>query len=165
MKVAQSGLTLLPIEFSTPEYCLSFSRGSSQPRDQTQICPIAGDSLPAEPQRKPKNTGVGSLSLLQRIFLTQESNWSLLNCRQILYQMNYETFRWQVNICLNFTEWLDLRVLVVQSLSRVALLRLHGLEPTSLLCPLDFPDKNTEVGCHFLFQDLRVNAFICIYII
>ena len=29
------------------------------------------DSLPAEPQEKPKNTGVGSLSLLQRIFPTQ----------------------------------------------------------------------------------------------
>ena len=29
-------------------------------------------SLPAEPQRKPKNTGAGSLSLLQWIFLTQE---------------------------------------------------------------------------------------------
>ena len=35
-------------------------------------------SLPAEPQGKPKNTGVGSLSLLQRIFPTQESNWGLL---------------------------------------------------------------------------------------
>ena len=32
------------------------------------------DSLPAEPPGKPKNTGVGSLSLLQGIFLTQESN-------------------------------------------------------------------------------------------
>ena len=30
------------------------------------------DSLPAEPQGKPKNTGVGSLSLLQGIFPTQE---------------------------------------------------------------------------------------------
>ena len=29
-------------------------------------------SLPDEPQGKPKNTGVGNLSLLQRIFLTQE---------------------------------------------------------------------------------------------
>ena len=26
---------------------------------------------------KPKNTGVGSLSLLQQIFPTQESNWGL----------------------------------------------------------------------------------------
>ena len=32
------------------------------------------DSLPSEPPRKPKNTGVGSLSLLQWIFLTQQSN-------------------------------------------------------------------------------------------
>ena len=28
------------------------------------------DSLPSEPQEKPKNTGVGSLSLLQEIFPT-----------------------------------------------------------------------------------------------
>ena len=34
--------------------------------------------LPAEPQGKPKNTGVGSLSLLQQIFQTQESNQGLL---------------------------------------------------------------------------------------
>ena len=32
------------------------------------------DSIPAEPQGKPKNAGVGSLPLLQRIFPTQESN-------------------------------------------------------------------------------------------
>ena len=47
------------------------------------------DSLPAEPQGKPKNTGVGSLSLLQWIFLTQESNWGLLHCRWVLYQLSY----------------------------------------------------------------------------
>ena len=39
------------------------------------------DSLPAKPPGKPKNTAVGSLSLLQGIFLTQESNWGLLHCR------------------------------------------------------------------------------------
>ena len=33
---------------------------------------------------------MGSLSLFQWIFLTQESNWSLLHCRRILYQMSYE---------------------------------------------------------------------------
>ena len=48
------------------------------------------DSLPAEPQGKPKNTGVGSLSLLQGIFATQESNWGILHCRQILYQLSYQ---------------------------------------------------------------------------
>ena len=65
-----------------------FTRGSSQPRDQTQVSHI--DSLPAEPQGNPKNTVVGSLSLLQWIFLTQELNWGLLHCRQILYQLSYE---------------------------------------------------------------------------
>ena len=57
------------------------------------------DSLPAEAQGKPKNTGANSLSLLQQIFPTQESNWSLLHCRQILYQLTYQGSgdirRWQ----------------------------------------------------------------------
>ena len=44
------------------------------------------DSLPAEPQGKPKNTGVGSLSL---IFPTQELNRGLLHCRRVLYQLSY----------------------------------------------------------------------------
>ena len=48
------------------------------------------DSLPAEPPGKPKNTGVGSLSLLQWIFPTQESNWGILHYRQILYQLRYQ---------------------------------------------------------------------------
>ena len=46
------------------------------------------DSLSVESQGKPKNTGVGSLSLLQGIFPTQESNRGLLSCRQILYQLS-----------------------------------------------------------------------------
>ena len=33
---------------------------------------------------------MGSLSLLQWIFSTQESNWGLLHCRQILYQLSYQ---------------------------------------------------------------------------
>ena len=33
-------------------------------------------------------------------------------------------------------------------------LQLHGLHPIRLLCPWDFPGKNTEVGCHFLFQGI-----------
>ena len=51
---------------------------------------LQADSLPAEPQGKPKNTGVGSLSLLQGIFPTQELNWDLLNRGQILYQLSYQ---------------------------------------------------------------------------
>ena len=84
--------TIQSMVFSRPlEWvALPFSRGSSQPRDQTQVSPTAGRFLPAEPQGKPKNTGVGSLSLLQQIFLTQKSNWGLLNRSQILYQLSYQ---------------------------------------------------------------------------
>ena len=36
------------------------------------------------------NTGVGSLSLLQQVFPTQELNQGLLHCRRILYQLSYQ---------------------------------------------------------------------------
>ena len=64
--------------------------GSSQPGIKPRSPTLQADSLRAEPQRKPKNTVVGSLSLLQWIFLTQELNRGLLHCRQILYQLSYE---------------------------------------------------------------------------
>ena len=51
---------------------------------------LQADSLLSEPLRKPKNIGVGSLSPLQGIFLTQESNWGLVHCRQIFYQLGYQ---------------------------------------------------------------------------
>ena len=37
-----------------------------------------------------QNTGVGSISLSQGIFLTQELNRGLLHCRKILYQLCYQ---------------------------------------------------------------------------
>ena len=40
-------------------------------------------------------------------------------------------------------------------------LQLHGLQPTRLLCPWDYPGKNTEVGCHFLLLQI---PYICINI-
>ena len=44
------------------------------------------------PQYSPgKNTGEGCYFLLQGIFPTQESNPGLLHCRQILYQLSYDT--------------------------------------------------------------------------
>ena len=44
------------------------------PRIEPRSPALQEDSLPAEPQRKPKNTGAGTLSLLQGIFPTQGSN-------------------------------------------------------------------------------------------
>ena len=48
------------------------------------------DSLSSDAPGKPNNIGMGSLSLLQGTFPTQESNWGLLYDRQILYQLNYQ---------------------------------------------------------------------------
>ena len=67
-----------------------FSRRSSPPRDQTRSPTLQADSLPAELQGKPKNTGVYSLSLLQQIVLAQESKRGLLHCRWIPYQLSYQ---------------------------------------------------------------------------
>ena len=50
-----------------------------EPRSPT----LQADSLPADLQGKPKNTGMGSLSFLQGIFPIQELSWGLLHCRQI----------------------------------------------------------------------------------
>ena len=68
----------------------TFSRVSSQPRDQTQVSHIAGGFFNQLSHKGSPTTGVGSLSLLQRIFQTQGSNQSLLHCRWILYQLNYQ---------------------------------------------------------------------------
>ena len=78
------------MEFSRSEHwsgvAFPFSRGSSQSRSSTW----QEGSLPAEPQGKPKNTGVGRLSLLQWICLTQEWNRGLLHCRWTVYQLSHQ---------------------------------------------------------------------------
>ena len=66
------------------------SRGSAQPRDQTQVSHIAGRFFTNWATREAKNAEVGSQSLFQQIFLTQESSKHLLYCRQILYQLPYQ---------------------------------------------------------------------------
>ena len=56
-----------------------------EPRSPT----LQVDSLPSEIPGKPKNTEVGSLSLLQGNFPTQELNQGLLYGRRTLYQLSY----------------------------------------------------------------------------
>ena len=82
------------MEFSRPEYWSGYPFPSPgdfpNPGIKPRSSALQADSLPAEPQGKPKNTGVGSLCLLQQIFPTQESNQGLLHCRRILYQLSYQ---------------------------------------------------------------------------
>ena len=67
------------MEFFRPEYWsgLSFPSPGDLPNPgiEPRSPALQVYSLPAEAAGKPKNSGVGSLSLLQWIFLTQESNW------------------------------------------------------------------------------------------
>ena len=86
--------TLLSMGFSRQEYW------SGLPCPPPGNLPIPGikprfpalqvNFLPSEPPGKPKNTGVGSLSLFQGIFPTQESNWGLPHYRQILHHLSYQ---------------------------------------------------------------------------
>ena len=100
VKVTQSCPTLCnPLDYTVDgmlqarileRVAFPFSRGSSQLRDQTQVSHIAAGFSPAEPQGKPKNTGVNTLPHLQGIFPNQGSNQDLLHCRWILYQLSHK---------------------------------------------------------------------------
>ena len=100
VKVTQSCLTLCdPMNYTVhgilqPEYWSGLPFPSPRDLPNPEIEPRSPalwvNSLPTKPQGKPKNSRVGSLSLLQHIFLTQESDWSLLHYRQILYQLIYQ---------------------------------------------------------------------------
>ena len=64
-------------------------------QNETESHSVMSDSLQPHVLHSPwnspgQNTGMGSLSLLQQIFPTQEVNRGLLDCRQILYQLSYE---------------------------------------------------------------------------
>ena len=86
--------TIQSMELSRPEYWSGYLFPSPGDLPNPEIEPrspaLQADFLPAEPPGKPKNTGIGSLSLLQPILLTQESNQSLLHCRRILYHLSYQ---------------------------------------------------------------------------
>ena len=76
--------TTWSMEFSRPEYwngqpfpCLGdLPNPMMGPRSPA----LQADPLLSEMSGKPKNTGEGSLSLLQGILLTQELNQDLMNC-------------------------------------------------------------------------------------
>ena len=62
---------------------------------ESESCSVVSDSsqphgLSSSWNSPGQNTGMGSLSLHQGIFLTQESNPGLPHCRRILYQMSHK---------------------------------------------------------------------------
>ena len=91
------------MKFSRPEYQSGYPFPSPgnllNPGIEPRSLILQADSLPAEPQGKPKNTAVGRLSLLQKIFPTQEVQ-GLLHCRWILYQLSYQGSPMYIIICI-----------------------------------------------------------------
>ena len=83
----------LSLEFSRQEFWRELPRPHlgypPNPGIEPRFPTLQADSLSTEPPGRPINTGVGSLSLLQEIFLTHELNWGLLHCRW-MYQLSYQ---------------------------------------------------------------------------
>ena len=85
----------LSMEFSRPEYCSGLSCPPPGDLPNPGIKPrspaLQVDSLLPESPEKPKNTEVGSPSLLQQKFPIQELNWGcLLHCRWILNHLSHQ---------------------------------------------------------------------------
>ena len=68
-----------------------FSKGSSQPRDQTQASRIARGFFTSWATKEAQE--YQKVSLLQGIFLIRELNWGLLHCRWILF---FFFFSWRL---------------------------------------------------------------------
>ena len=88
---------------------------------------------------------MGSLSLLQQIFLTQESNWGLLHCRQILYQLTYEGSKALNNLPYSLPFW------SVSQYSPVSLLSLEDLLPVSTITTVPSCSKGSPYPFTYLF--------------
>ena len=82
---------LCPWGFSRQEYWSELPCPPPEDLPNSGIKPrspaLQVDYLLSEAPGEPKNTGVGSLSILQGIFSIQELN---LHCRRILYQLSYK---------------------------------------------------------------------------
>ena len=89
-----------------------------------------------------QNTRVGSLSLLQGIFPTQESNPGLPHCRQILCQLSPG----KPCCCCQVASVVSDSV------------RPQRWPPTRLPRPWDSPGKHTGVGFHVLLQCRKVKS-------
>ena len=103
-----------------------------------------------------QNAGVGSLSLLQGIFQTQELNPGLLHCRWILYQLTYQFSSVQSlsRVRLSATPWTaacQASLSITNSWSLLKFMSIESVMPPNHLifcCPLLLPPS--------IFPSIRV---------
>ena len=139
--VAISFSKLYSLEFLRPEYWGGYPFPSPgdipNPRIEHRSPMLQADSLPAEPQGKSKNTGVGTLSLLQGIFPTQESGQGLLHCRWILYQLSYQG---SPKVPWSEVKWSEVKVTqLCPTLCDPMDYTVHGILQARILEWIDFP--------------------------
>ena len=141
---------------------------------ESESCSIVSNSLQPHglyysPWNSPgQNTGVGRHSLLQGIFPTQGSYPGLPHCRWILYQLSHKgsprKLEWVVYPFSSGSSWprnqtgstaLQMDSLPTEICGKPVVsnsVQPYELQPARLLCPWDYPGKDTGMGCHFLFH-------------
>ena len=117
------------------------SRGSSQPRDQTQVSHIAGRFFTTEPPEKPKNTGVGSLVPSPELSDPGiEPGSPALQADSLPAELPEKP-----KCCSQFSSVAQSCLTLCNPINRGAWwATVHG----------DSPGKNTGVGCHALLQGI-----------
>ena len=105
---------------------------------KAQLCLTLCDLKDCSPWNSPgRNTGVSNLSLLRES--SQPRDWTQVSLTAGGFFTSWAT--WEVQ-CSKWRYALGCDCLAVQSC------------PARLLCPTDFPGKNTWVGCHFLLRGI-----------
>ena len=128
---------------------MPFSRGSSRPRDRTSVsygsC-IAGRFFTTEPLGKPLIRNIFITILCNIYYIKQSIQLTLVSCVSIFLiiviivdpQFCPFIFTQLTSLyVISSTQYNLIYAVVVQLLSCVQLLGLHGLQPPRLLCPWD----------------------------
>ena len=134
------------------------------PGIQTRSPTLQADSLPSDPPGKPMNTGEGSLSLFQEIFLTQEFNMGLPHFRWCLCAWIYIVVQSPSHVQLFATPWIatrqaSLSLTISQSLPKFIFISSVMLSSHLILwCPLlllpwSFPASETFPMSHLFASD------------
>ena len=117
---------------------ISFSRGSSQPRDRTQVSCIADRCFTIWVTREAikQNPTINNthIHILGRSFLTLHA-----------------ALPWKEGVHVWFAA-------AAKSRQSCPTVQPQRRQPTRLLCPWDSLGKNTGVGCHFLLQCMKVKS-------
>ena len=105
---------------------ISFSRGSSWPRDQTWVSCTTSRFFTTQATREAQISLYYFPNFLQALEVIISSSF---------YHWGHWKWKWSHSVMSDS-------------------LRLHGLYPTRLLCPWDYPGNSTGVGSHSLLQSI-----------